>query len=214
MERGEAVAAFVLAGGRSSRMGSDKALELFAGRPLIAHALSVLAEVAAGPRIAGVRSMLAGFAEEIPDTFADAGPLGGVHAGLGASPAEWNIFLPVDVPLMPASLLRCLVERAMLTEAPVTVAKLNGRMEPFPVVLRRLVLRQIAELIARRETACHAAWQSIPRALGVELDAVAVENLVQCGRCAHPLGLPPVVWFQSANTPGELALLQRYAGFA
>jgi len=211
---GGSVAGFVLAGGRSSRMGSDKALELFGGRPLIQRALSILAEVAAGPRIAGSRSTLAGYAEEIPDTFAEAGPLGGVHAGLSASVAEWNVFLPVDVPLMPASLLRCLVELAILTGSPVTVATLNGRMEPFPVVLNRSVLPQITDLLERQDAACHAAWRSIPEVLGAELDAVAVENLVQCGQCSHPLALPPMLWFQSANTQGELALLHRYAGFA
>ena len=192
-------------------MGSDKAVELFGGIPLIQNALSVLTEIAGGPRIAGSRSTLAGFGEAIPDTFADAGPLGGVHAALAASLAEWNLFLPVDVPLMPVSLLLCLVERAMLMGSSVTVAKLNGRMEPFPVVLHRSVLPLIADRIRIGETACHAAWREVCAALDGRLDAVAVENLVQCGKCVHPLGLPPAVWFKSANTPEELALLQRYA---
>src|SRR5271168_5189457 len=98
-------AGFVLAGGRSSRMGTDKALALAGGIPLVQIAVSALAATGVPVRIAGSRSQLGAFAEEIPDTFADVGPLGGVHAALSASQAEWNLILPVDLPLMPASLL-------------------------------------------------------------------------------------------------------------
>ena len=131
---------FVLAGGRSSRMGSDKALAVFAGDPLIQVALNTFAEAGVSARIAGSRSALGVYADEIADTFIEIGPMGGVHAGLAASDAEWNLFLPVDLPLMPGLLLLRLLERAALTGAPVTATRLNGRLEPFPVVLRSDVL--------------------------------------------------------------------------
>lgn len=200
---------FVLAGGQSSRMGADKALELFHGIPLIQNALDILASAGLPSGIAGSRSNLSRFAEEIPDTFANAGPLGGVHAALSHSPRELNLFLPVDLPLMPASLLTSLLRRAMITGAPATACKVNGRLEPFPVILSQTVLPEIEARLQNGQTACHAAWHAIPAAQGSILDAVAVEYLVQVGQCAHPLGLPPASWFQSANTPAELAHLNR-----
>jgi molybdopterin-guanine dinucleotide biosynthesis protein A len=205
----DSVAGFVLAGGQSSRMGTDKALALFGGIPLVQTALATLSGAGIFVRIAGSRSALSAFAEEVSDTFPDTGPLGGIHAGLSASQAEWSLFLPVDLPLMPSSLLACLLQRAMLTGAPVTAARLNGRMEPFPVVLHSRVLPLVTKRLQSGETACHKAWQTIPEALGTKLDAVPVEYLVQCGQCRHSGSLPPALWFQSANTPAELAQLNR-----
>jgi molybdenum cofactor guanylyltransferase len=208
-------AGFVLAGGRSSRMGTDKALTLIAGIPLIQIALETLAAAGVSAQIAGSRSDLSKFAEEIPDTFPETGPLGGIHAALSAALADWNLFLPVDLPLIPASLLACLLQRAALTGQPVTATRLNGRLEPFPVVLHRSVLPFVAQRLESGKAACHQAWQTIPQELRTELDAVPVEGLVQCGQCSHPTSLPPVLWFQSANTPDELARLNRiYANSA
>ena len=197
----------MLAGGRSSRMGSDKALALFGGRPLIQLAVANLAAAGIFARIAGSRSALGAFAPEIPDVLSDSGPMGGIHAALSASVAELNLFLPVDMPLMPALLLACLLERAMLTGAPVTASRLNGCLQPFPVVLRRTVLPEIHQCLAAGDTACYKAWQAIPKKVESELDAVAIESLIQCGQCRHPGGFPAFLWFQSANTPANLRRL-------
>jgi molybdopterin-guanine dinucleotide biosynthesis protein A len=202
-------AGFVLAGGRSSRMGSDKALLLFRGVPLIQAALQTINSVGIPTRIAGARSDLSSFATQIPDSFAETGPLGGVHAALSVSDAAWNLFLPVDLPLMPSSLLTCLLQRAILTGAPVTAARLNGRIQPFPVVLHRTALPSITQHLQEGNSACHAAWQSIPLELNASFDVVPVEYLYQCGQCSHPRGLSPAFWFQSANTPAELLLINR-----
>lgn len=204
-------AGFILAGGRSSRMGTDKALVLFEGQPLVQVALRAFVEAGIPARIAGSRSGLSTFAEEIPDTFQGSGPLGGVHAALAASNAPWNLFLPVDMPLMPSSLLRCLVERARLTDAPITAAKLNGSLQPFPVVLSRSVLGFVEQRLQIGQTACHLAWKTISAELESSLDAVSVESLIQCGQCSHSAGLLPVFWFQSANTPAELLHLSHWS---
>lgn len=213
---------FVLAGGHSSRMGSDKALVLFARKPLIQIALENLREAGLHAKIAGYRSDLSSFAETVPDTYLESGPLGGVHAGLSSlsnstnltdlanSDTQWSVFLPVDLPLMPASLLACLLQRAQLTGAPITVARSNGRIQPFPVVLHCEVLPKIEQLLDAGSSACHAAWQTIPAMLGATLDTVSVESLHQCGQCRHPEAIPHAIWFQSANSPTEIAYLQRY----
>lgn len=189
-------------------MGSDKALALFAGRPLIAVVVETLAAAGLSAQIAGSRSPLAAYAPEIPDTWksnsGSAGPLAGIQAALSVSQSEWNVFVTVDCPLIPASLLRCLIDRAILTRSPVTVASLNGRLEPFPVVLHRNSLRVIEAMLENGERACQAAWRAICSEQDKSMQLVAVENLIQCEQLCHPLCLPPACWFQSANTPDEL----------
>ena len=213
----ETACGFVLAGGRSSRMGTDKALVQFHGRPLLEIALATLQTAGISARIAGRRTPLSGLnpailgqiPDQIPDVILESGPLGGIHAALSASTARWNLFLPVDMPLMPPSLLRALLDRATVTAAPITAVRLSGRLEPLPVVLDRAILPHLAGLLEQGQRACRIAWQSIPESVGNALDAPDVETLCALGHCADPHGLPPVHWFQSANTPADLALLHR-----
>ena len=202
-------AGFILAGGHSSRMGTDKALAEFAGMPLVQNAIEILVAAGLSATIAGSRTNLSQYAAGIQDSFPEAGPLGGIHAALSSSFSEWNLFFPVDMPLMPASLLRLLIDRARLTRARVTATKLNGRLEPFPVVLHRSVLFHLTDRLRSGQSAPYQAWQIIPPLLGSILDAPRVEFLVQSGQCCDPRNLPPVFWYQSANTPGELANLNR-----
>jgi molybdenum cofactor guanylyltransferase len=208
-------AGFVLAGGQSSRMGTDKALAVFDGLPLIEIALRTVSTAGVSARVAGASSSLAAYGQVVPDTMPRMGPLGGIRPALAASNAEWNIFLPVDMPLMPSSLLRWMLHHAILTESAVTTVRLNGRAEPLPVVLHVSVLATIQEQLESGQRACHVAWQAARQAVAAVRvripECVAVENLLQAGQCRHPSGLPPFLWFQSANTPDDLARLNRFS---
>ena len=97
----------VLAGGLSSRMGRDKALLPWNGRPLIEHLIAVLQ--AAGVRevkISGERPDYRGVADPLPHI----GPLGGI-AGIAASCGDSELLIvPVDMPRLHPSLLRRLCE--------------------------------------------------------------------------------------------------------
>lgn len=99
----------VLAGGRSSRMGRDKALLPWQGRPLIEHQIALLQ--AAGVdnvRISGDRPDYQGIA----DPTAHAGPLGGI-AGIAAASQDGELLIiPVDMPRLQPSLLRRLMTEA------------------------------------------------------------------------------------------------------
>lgn len=95
----------ILAGGRSSRFGSDKALALLHGRPLIAH---VMDHFAGRPVAISGGAHFARFGVPVlPDgEFAGAGPLAGIYEGLEwALDAEALITVPCDTPFLPQDLI-------------------------------------------------------------------------------------------------------------
>ena len=94
------IAAFILAGGKSTRMGTDKAFVTLDGRTLLARVLEVAHSVTRDVRIVGDAAKYAVFAPVVEDVFRDCGPLGGIHAALRASQAELNLILAVDVPFV------------------------------------------------------------------------------------------------------------------
>lgn len=96
----------VLAGGLSSRMGRDKAMLSWHGRPLIEHQIAVLEAVGVDAvRVSGNRPEYQGIA----DPVAQAGPLGGIAGIAAASDDAELLIVPVDMPrLQPALLQRLL----------------------------------------------------------------------------------------------------------
>ena len=118
-------------------MGQDKALLLFAGQPLVAHALSILCAKPALPvSIAGARpsarTSLEAFAPVIVDPEPGLGPLAGICAALASTSARYAVFLPVDLPLLPPALIAFLVHRARITGGAVTVSSVAGFDQTFP----------------------------------------------------------------------------------
>ena len=67
------VTAFVLAGGKSARMGMDKAFVEFEGGTLLVRALDLARSVTADVRIVGRREKFAAFAQVVEDVFWDCG---------------------------------------------------------------------------------------------------------------------------------------------
>lgn len=131
------VAAFILAGGKSTRMGTDKAFVEFDGRMLLARALEVTRSVTNDVRIVGNTAKFAAFAPVVEDVFRESGPLGGIHAALRASTAELNLMLAVDLPFVPPALLQYLMARARSTNALATVPLAGGYRQPLCAVYRR-----------------------------------------------------------------------------
>src|SRR5260221_8153176 len=77
------ITGFVLAGGKSSRMGTDKAALSLNGRPLLDHALATVRQVTNEVFILGSSQLYLGYGSEvIEDIFPGCGPLGGIHAAL------------------------------------------------------------------------------------------------------------------------------------
>jgi len=199
---------FVLAGGQSSRMGRDKALLEFAGRPLVAHALDLFQEAGITAMIAGTASpalrSLPIFALVVEDASPGLGPLSGICTALSIISARYAVFLPVDLPLIPPSLIVFLLRHARMTGSVVTVPSISGFAETFPAVLDRAALPALQNELDSQRYGCFSAFQVASAAAGQSISSVAVELLAQTGEVFDPLGLPPVLWFLNLNTPDDL----------
>ena len=206
--REQDAAGFVLAGGRSSRMGRDKALVEFCGEPLVVGALGILSGAGLAASIAGARSALGSIAPVVEDLEPGLGPLGGICSALALTAADnmvrWGVFVPVDLPLLPASLVEYLVNHAEVTGAAVTLVSVTGFAQTFPAVLARAALPWLQSELAAGRRGCFAAFQAAAAGLGQPVSVVAAELLVQAGQVAHPEGLPASLWFLNVNSEGNL----------
>jgi len=132
------VAAFILAGGKSTRMGADKAFVDYDGRTLLEWALDLAYSVTSTVRIVGNREKFAPFAPVVEDIFQDCGPLGGIHAALRASTTELNLMLAVDTPLVSRAFLQYLISQARgAPEAVVVVPRADRGWQPLCAIYRR-----------------------------------------------------------------------------
>src|SRR5262245_20532381 len=111
-------------------MGRDKALLPWAGATLLDHVLTRLREVCGEARIlSGPEERYADRGVPVHrDILVGAGALGGVYTGLSCLRGRFGLFLAVDLPLVPAALLRRLLELADGYDAVVPVSP--GGPEP------------------------------------------------------------------------------------
>ena len=130
------VTAFILAGGKSARMGTDKAFVMLEGRTLLARMLELARSAAPEVRIVGDRAKFAEFAPVVEDVFPGCGPLAGIHAALRSSQTDLNLILAVDVPFLSPEFLQFMITKSRCG-AMVTVAQTSGGWQPLCAVYRR-----------------------------------------------------------------------------
>jgi len=185
------VTAFILAGGKSTRMGVDKAFVELDGRTLLARGLELARGLASEVGIVGDVRKFEKFGAVIKDIFQNCGPLGGIHAALRASATDLNLILAVDVPFVPARFLSYLIEQAgNCSSASAVVPRAAGGWQPLCAVYRR----SFAE---GAETALRAGHNKIDRLFDLlEIRVIDEDELVGAG-------FSPDI-FRNLNTPEEL----------
>jgi len=188
----------ILAGGKSTRMGADKAFVEFQGRTLLARSLELARSVSADVRIVGSRDKFALFAPVVEDEFRDCGPLGGIHAALRASQADINLILAVDMPFLSRAFLEYLIEQARgAPDAIVVVPRCDGGSQPLCAIYRR-------EFAAAAENALRAGQNKIDLLFEmVHTRVIAQSELESAGFTSN--------MFRNLNTPEELEAQKRRA---
>jgi molybdopterin-guanine dinucleotide biosynthesis protein A len=195
------ISGYVLAGGRSTRMGTDKALLPLAGKPLIAHAVAKLSRVCADVHILSANQVLAAYAPLVPDLHPNCGPVGGVEAALAHTSRDWNLILPVDVPFLPAAALQTLAADAIASSqtARVFMFAQAGRPQPAVCMLHRQIAPSIAAAIALGEFKLLPVLEAAAHVLALQHN----QPLDQFLR-VHPVS-GDTLWFANLNTPQDFA---------
>jgi molybdenum cofactor guanylyltransferase len=134
-------AGFVLAGGLSTRMGQDKALLPWKGSTLIESVAREVFDAAGNVTLIGSPELYGnlGF-PVIPDKIAGCGPLGGLHAALSATTADWNLLVACDMPGVNCLLLKDLLEAADASGADALVPQTPEGLEPLCAVYHARLL--------------------------------------------------------------------------
>ncbi len=131
-------AGFVLVGGRSTRMGRDKALVCVGDATLLDHVARAVQRATGHVTLIGPpdRYQNLGYLV-IPDKFADKGPLGGLHAALDSTESDWNLIVACDMPGITAEFLRTLIAAAEHSDADVIIPQTSSGLEPLCAVYHR-----------------------------------------------------------------------------
>ncbi len=142
----------ILAGGKSKRFKTNKALVMIESRRLIDRIAEMLASVF--PKIILVTNTPGQYemlkVPKVMDIIPGKGPLSGIHAGLISSPTELNFIMACDMPFIDGNAIRYLFDQTRDGDD-VVVPIVNGFPEPLAAVYRKTCIKPIEDsLLAER----------------------------------------------------------------
>lgn len=144
------VSGILLAGGKSSRMGSDKGILLLNGKKLAEHILDAMKPVVTQLMIIANNRNYDDFGFPVfEDIIKDCGPMGGIYTGLMNSTNEKNLVLSCDIPFITTDMLRKIISQS--DNAEITFPSVGGKPEPLCTVYDKSCAIKFRELIDKRE---------------------------------------------------------------
>lgn len=188
----------ILAGGNSSRMGRNKALLDFKGRPLIETVYRTMAELFA--EVVVVTNSPEEYAflpcPKIPDIFVGGGSMAGIHAGLTWSRTPRIFVAACDMPYLDGGVIRGLA--GLLGDEPVLVPETDGGLEPLHAFYSKAALPALEEVLA------------VDRKKIIDLLLVMGAKVVPAAEVARLS--PGFASFRNVNSPEEYGSLEQSEG--
>jgi molybdopterin-guanine dinucleotide biosynthesis protein A len=155
--------AYILAGGQSSRFGSDKALASLHGKPLIQRIAEAAASrcqpiTAIGHRLDEYKPL---GLRTIVDTIPDCGPMGGLHAALqDACDHCWLLLLSCDLLQLQSHWIDALLD-ARTECAPAVAYRHDGRWQPLLALYQTSLIDEVRSRLATHRFAMHRLLDDI-----------------------------------------------------
>ena len=136
------VTGIILAGGKSSRMGTDKALLTLNGQSFLEHCCEIMSALCSEIIISSSNKKHQ-FSEirRVEDIYPEKGPLGGLHAALLASSSEINLCLSVDTPFVTVEFLQWMLDQQKSDKS--FFIKEGGRYHPLIGVYHKNTVQPI-----------------------------------------------------------------------
>jgi molybdopterin-guanine dinucleotide biosynthesis protein A len=190
----------IQAGGQSSRMGEDKALKPFLGRPLIQRVIERISPIADELIVTTNQPDNYRFLNLrlCPDLKPDRGALGGLYTAIASATHPFVAVVACDMPFASATLIEAMTRLIVENEADVVIAKSDEGYEPIHAVYRReTCLPAIEAAIDANQ------WKVIAWFPQVKVHTLTPEDV----RRYDPSGLA----FWNVNTPEEFTEAEKLA---
>lgn len=122
--------AIILAGGKGSRMGTDKGLVLFKGKPMVSYLIELFQCLNIPIIIIANNDLYRQFHLPVySDLILEKGPLGGIYTGLKFSQTERNIIVSCDIPFLSQRIINILIKE--MSTGKITVIQSDGKIHPL-----------------------------------------------------------------------------------
>ncbi len=192
----------IIAGGKSSRMGTDKSFVMVAGKPLIEHVLERVSGLGQAATILITNKPDAYASLHLPmygDLLPDKGSLGGIYTAIHHSQTDYTLCVPCDTPFIQPALLRYMLALQASEGGPYDVVV--PRVENYPQGLHALYSKACLAPIRERIDADRLNVIGFyPQVRARYIDEPEYQPF-------DPKGLT----FFNINTPDELAQAQQIA---
>lgn len=146
MNQFENIEAFILAGGKSSRMGRDKALMLLDGKPMISYILDTINGFQVPIKIIANSEDYEKFGYEVvKDIIPEKGPMGGLYTAFHHNNRPYVLLISCDTPFISAEAVERLLNE--MGKNLIAVAEIKGKINPLFAVYHQSLVQKISDCI-------------------------------------------------------------------
>lgn len=161
------ITGIILAGGKSSRMGTDKGFLELNKKPFVQYSIDALLPIVSKILIVSNNPEYDVFGiDRIEDVIKNSGPVAGIYSGLEASSTKYNLILSCDIPLITSEILQKLIDSADDTHDIIQLES-DGKSMPLIALYKKQVAKTFNNLLQQDE-----------RRLRIAVNKCKVKNIV------------------------------------
>ena len=189
MKAEKQITGIILAGGKSTRMGTDKGLISYKNKTFVEHIISAIQPfVDEIIIISNLNSYDKFELKRYDDLIKNAGPLAGIYTGLYYSNTENNLVVSCDVPLISTEILELLI-KAQESQSDIIQILSKGKTMPLIALYKKCCETQFYKLLKNNE-----------RRLQVAVNQCKVKNIT--------LSSQTELFTKNINTPEDLKIIE------
>ncbi|MEM7186568.1 MAG: molybdenum cofactor guanylyltransferase [Bacteroidota bacterium] len=145
------ISAIILSGGKSSRMGTDKALLQLEGKTFLERIVDVVTPLVCNVVVIGDQAELEAYnLQHFPDLIPNSGPMAGIFTGLFYSESEYNLILSCDIPMINVAVIQELMASSNL-DASVNQLKSDEQTLPLVAIYKKTCMHSCLEALKKGE---------------------------------------------------------------